>query len=74
MTVAEGVLQSVDNMMHTNEGPIQDELVVLDALVTEEIDQGQDVDTSLDSWLGKFALAPHAPPPPSPRTMAVGQN
>lgn len=42
--------------------------------MAEKIDQAKDMYASLDNWLGKFALAPHAPPPPSPHTMAIDQE
>lgn len=45
-----------------------EELALLETLTDE------DIDASLDGWLGQFALTPHPPPSPSPRAMAVGQS
>lgn len=45
-----------------------EELAVLDTLIDE------DIDASLDGWLGQFALTPHPPTSPSPHAMAVGRS
>lgn len=46
-----------------------EELAVLETLTDE------DIDSSLDKWLGWFALTPHPPPQSaSPHAMAVGPN
>lgn len=43
-----------------------EELAILDTLTNE------DIATSLDGWLGQFALTPHPPTSPSPHAMALG--
>lgn len=45
-----------------------EELAVLDTLADE------DIDASLDGWLGQFALTPHLPTWPSPHAMAIGRS
>lgn len=32
----------------------------------------EDIDASLDGWLGQFTLTPHLPPSPAPHNMAIG--
>lgn len=58
----------MDVLMEDIGGDGQEELAVLGALVDD------DMDASLDGWLGQFALAPHLPILPSPHDMVVGQG
>lgn len=44
----------------------------LEAVATLDTLTNEDVDASLDRWLGQFALAQHLPPSPAPHNMAIG--